>query len=269
MKANRQSGFSAIEIVIGVIVVVIIGLLGWKFFSSMQSDSQKNDLAQTSKAIELDTTNLAGLVDLATIKESALAGKDAATVTGIELRTQDGKLVYSATLSDGTVITFDATSGEKIATESEDKSDRALESIPATFKGGIGLAKAVEVAKSTMPGKIINKIEIESDDGIVLYSIRFTDEARVDINAETGAVVRAKTPSSSKKSSESKSSDDRNSTSDQSKDDDSTTSSGSGKTDDDSSVEAPKSTDDDSQSKSGSGSGSKTDDDSEDEEDLR
>lgn len=264
MNIKRQSGFSAIEIVIGVVVVVIIGLLGWKFFSSMQSNTQKSDVADSSKTAEIDTTKLTDLADLATIQKSALDGKSDVTITGIQLKTEDGKLVYQATLSDGTVLTFDATSGAKLSEEKE-KADDTAKSLPANFSGGIGLARAVEVALKAAPNSAVKEIELEEDDGTLVYHIKFTNEARVDVDATTGEVVRTKAAkkeeahSRSKTSTESTETKNEDSTSTQENETESNTSSesktesdsshksGSGSTNDDSSK------DDNNDDNSGSG----------------
>jgi len=191
MNTKRQSGFTIVEIGIGVVILVVIGLLGWKFFSSMQSNSQKDGVAQSIQTSDIDPAKLTDLTDIATIQKSALDGKEGATLTGVQLKTEDGKLVYQATLSDGSVLTFDATTGAKLSEEKE-KADHAAKSLPANFSGGIGLAKAVEVAKTTVPNSAVRELELEEDDGLLVYRIKFANEAQVDVDATTGAIIRSK-----------------------------------------------------------------------------
>jgi len=191
MNTKRQSGFTIVEIGISVVVLVIVGLLGWKFFSSMQSNSQKDRAAQSVQTSEIDPAKLAEITDIATIQKNALDGKQNTSITGIQLKSEDGKLVYQATLSDGSVLTFDATSGAKLSEEQETTDDTA-KSLPANFSGGIGLAKAVEVAKTTVPNSAVRELELEEDDGVLVYRIKFANEAQVDVNATTGAIIRSK-----------------------------------------------------------------------------
>jgi len=205
MNTKRQSGFTIVEIGIGVVILVVIGLLGWKFFSSMQSNSQKDGVAQSVQTSDIDPAKLTDLADIATIQKSALEGKEGAKVTGIQLKTEDGKLVYQATLSNGSVLTFDATTGTKLSEEQE-TADDAGESLPANFSGGIGLARAVEVAKTTVPNSAVRELELEEDDGLLVYRIKFANEAQVDVNATTGAIIRSKAAKKEESRSKSKTS---------------------------------------------------------------
>lgn len=56
--------------------------------------------------------------------------------------------------------------------------------------GSISLDQAQIAALNANPSKIIQKIEIESEDGVVVYSFRFTDQSRVDVRASDGEIVR-------------------------------------------------------------------------------
>lgn len=191
MIAKRQSGFSPVEIVIGVIVLIIIGFLVWAFVSSLQSNSQKDNTTQSAQTSEIDPAALTDLADIATIQQSALEGKEGASVNGIQLKTEDGKLVYQASLSDGSVLTFDAKSGTKLSEEKETADDTA-KSLPAGFNGGIGLARAIEVAKITAPNSAVRELELEQEDGVLVYRVKFANEAQIDVNATTGTIIRTK-----------------------------------------------------------------------------
>lgn len=189
-KTNSyQKGFSAVEITLGVAVLAIVGLLGYKFYDATNKPAAVSNVSQL-KNTSLPAT-LPELADLAQIKESALTNKPGITVIHIELEsTKDGELVYKAQLSDGTVVVYNARTGVKMnSTATSEKSDEAL---PASFSGGIGFAQAIVVARTVKPTGDIQKIELELEDGVVVYSVRFSDKARVDVNAETGEVVRSK-----------------------------------------------------------------------------
>jgi uncharacterized membrane protein YkoI len=54
-----------------------------------------------------------------------------------------------------------------------------------------------------MPGKDVSKIELETEDGVLVYSVRFSDNSRVDVHAKTAAVVHAKAAQAKSESSSS------------------------------------------------------------------
>lgn len=68
--------------------------------------------------------------------------------------------------------------------EVEDDDDVA---IPA---GSISVDQAKAAAMAVFPDKTFNKVEVELEDGIVVFSVRFADDSRVDVQASDGAVVR-------------------------------------------------------------------------------
>lgn len=177
------------EILIVVAVVAIVGTLGWKFYDASTKKASLSNSSHVEDSVLPDT--LPELTDLATVKEAALAEKPGVTVIHVELeRSSDDTLVYKAQLSDGTVVVYDARTGAKIKTQTA--SEKSDELLPANFSGGVGFAKAIEAARTVKPTGTIQKVELELEAGVVVYSVRFTDKARVDVNAETGAVVRSK-----------------------------------------------------------------------------
>jgi uncharacterized membrane protein YkoI len=50
--------------------------------------------------------------------------------------------------------------------------------------------EAATVAQKVFPNKSIAKIELENEENVVVYSVRFADGSRVDINATDSSVVR-------------------------------------------------------------------------------
>lgn len=56
--------------------------------------------------------------------------------------------------------------------------------------GSISLDQAKAIALGVFPGKTIKAIETEQEHGALVYSVRFTDESRVDVQASDGAVLR-------------------------------------------------------------------------------
>ena len=187
---NMQRGFSVIEVVILIAVAGIIGTLGWKFYDTASNKQTVNNVSQRED-LDMQPADLDGIVALATIQQSAIAGKTDTTVDHVELELgKDGALVYKAQLSDGTVSIYDARTGDLVRTSTDQ--EKTNEILPASFDGGIGFAKALEIAKSEKPESKVFKIELELEGGIVVYSVRFGDKARVDVNAEDGSIVRTK-----------------------------------------------------------------------------
>ena len=120
------------------------------------------------------------------------------------------------------------------------------ESIPAGFVAGITVQQARDIAAGQRPGKTITKVQLETEEGKVVYSVRFSDNGRVDISATDGSVI-------SVRQGESQSSSGGGSSNDDSTDD----SSGSSDSQESGQEDEKKSEDN-----SGSGSSSDTEDDS-------
>lgn len=190
IKQNKQSGFSAIEIGIIVVVVGIIGALGWKFYDAATNKSAVSNASELS-TVDITPSALTDLKDVAEIQAAALTDKPGVTVIHIELeQNSDGILVYKAQLSNGTVTVHNARTGAHVkSTTSAEKSD---ETLPADFTSGVGFAKALEIARAEKPTSKVYKIELELEGGVVVYSVRFTDQARVDVKASDGTIVRTK-----------------------------------------------------------------------------
>ncbi len=62
--------------------------------------------------------------------------------------------------------------------------------------GAISMEEARVIAQGQRPDSIIFKVEIEAEDGTVVYSFRFTDDGRVDVRASDGTVNRVEDTSS-------------------------------------------------------------------------
>lgn len=187
-----QNGFTIIEILIVVVVLGIVGFVGWKFMDSKQQNtSQLNNQAVLPES----------LADIKPIDEIiALAASEIGTrqVLAAELEQEDEGLVYLIKLSDGTVLVFDAKTGNKVQLKSNDsaKSDED-KPLPVGFKPVVTIAAAVQTAKTQRVGKAVEKVELEVEDGIVVYSVRFGDDGRVDIDATTGNILRIREPGKS------------------------------------------------------------------------
>lgn len=189
-KQNQQDGFSIIEISLVVAVVAIIGALGWKFYDVQTNKAAVNNASEQQATIDITPDTLTGLADIATIQQDAVKDKSGVTVIHIELEQGDSNLVYKTELSDGTVVIYNAKTGVHIKTITT--TEKTTETLPANFAAGIGFNKALEIARAEKPNSKVFKIELELEGGIVVYSVRFSDKARVDVNAKDGSIVRTK-----------------------------------------------------------------------------
>src|SRR6185295_10335168 len=75
--------------------------------------------------------------------------------------------------------------------EANDQADDNAAQTPATDVGTTTEAEARTIAMNAMPGKTIKKVETENEHSGRVFSVRFTDNSRVDINGD-GAIVRTR-----------------------------------------------------------------------------
>lgn len=66
---------------------------------------------------------------------------------------------------------------------------------PANPTTGLTLAQAEAIAQNQLPNKTIARAELENEEGIQVFSVRFSDGSRVDVDASTGAIVRTQNQS--------------------------------------------------------------------------
>ncbi len=189
---KNQNGFTIIEILIVITVLVLLGFIGWKFVDSQQKDSKAS--TQINKELVLPN-NLEGIKSIDEIITLAAPDLASRQVLAAELELENEGLVYSLVLSDKTVLVYDAKTGSKVQIkDSDDVETDADTPLPAGFKPAITLGAAVETAKLQRPGKVVEKVELEVEDGFVVYSVRFSDKGRVDVDATTGSVLRIREP---------------------------------------------------------------------------
>lgn len=187
-----QHGFTVVEILLVVAVVGIVGVVGWKVVGN-QGGAPKPS-TQLDNALVLPDS-LDGVKPIDEIMTLAAAEIAARQVLATELEQEDEGLVYSIKLSDGSVLVFDARTGVKVQLKSPDGAETDTDTpLPAGFKPTVALVTAVQTAKTQRPGKVVEKVELEVEDGIVVYSVRFSDDGRVDVDATSGNVLRIREP---------------------------------------------------------------------------
>jgi len=186
-KQYNQDGLAPVIIVIALLVLVASGVTFW----NMTNKSEKSQKALTSLRSDLPK-DLTGMLSVEKIKELTLAEKADATIKQIELEMIDSVLVYKVQLLDGTLLAFNAKDGSKVALSQDEKSEAEEDNLPPNTAVSITFEKAIEIARTKYPDKTIRKVEFELENGAVVYSIRFTDGSRVDVNANTGEIAQAK-----------------------------------------------------------------------------
>lgn len=150
---------------------------------------------ETGSKQESLPSNLEGLLPVTDVKELASSTHDSA-VKDVALENRSGTLVYVTTLNDGTVRTFDATTGTTVTMKGSDKTPAPEnnETLPANFTMNTSFEDARKLAQDAFPNGTISKIHLSSENSTVTLRVEFADTSYVDIDATTSKVVRVTTP---------------------------------------------------------------------------
>lgn len=187
----KQNGFTIIESLIILVIVGVVSFGIWRVVDTRRSDNQPNVVAHQ----QVLPDSLSDLKPTDEILSLATAEIGTRQILAVELEQEDEGLVYSVKLSDGTVLVFNARTGAKVQLNNPDNpeidNDKPL---PAAFKPAITLQAAVQTAKEKRPSKTVSKVKLELEGGIVVFSVRFSDGGRVDVDALTGDTLRLREP---------------------------------------------------------------------------
>lgn len=235
----KQALFQApITAIFALSLILLVAVSGYALQSNKQSSSRGETI---SDKLEVPA-DLSGVLSVADMKSKATADiPSGAKIVSVELENEDGSIVYKVRFSDGSIRIYNAKTGAPIVKTVSD--DDSANDANLT----VSLQEARNIAAAKRPGQTITKIELETENGVRVYSVRFADGGRVDVNANTGAVVRISNSETS--GSSSSSNDDGN---------DGNSTSGSSKETEDKPESEDKSTEDNS----GSGSNKDSQDDS-------
>lgn len=190
---STQSGFGHVEILIVIVIIAVIGFTALRVIGA-NNDNSNNQASisdqEDQPAVDELPSDLSTIKPLAEIQELAKTDAADSNVLGIGLEVQDGRIVYIVHLTSGQVLVYDAITGEAVRLTDDKIKDG--EAIPVDFIAGISIQQAIDIAKQKRPDSKLKKVEIEVEEGIVVYSVRFSDDSRVDINAADGTIQRLK-----------------------------------------------------------------------------
>ncbi len=237
-----QAAFKQLSTAAGLAALAVLIVVGG--MSALVGANRQRMNSEKKVALPADLANILGVAD---IREAALKDVPNGTVTGIELEKEEGILIYKVRFSDGTIRYYDATTGLAVLKPVDDE-DGQDESVPAGFVAGVNMQQARDIAQAQRPGKTITKIELETEHNVVVYSVRFSDGGRVDIDATSGNVIRTRSADEVRTEAEDDSNDDSSESSNSDASDDKNVES------DDNTSGSDGSGSDDSSSGSGSGS---------------
>lgn len=190
-KINDAAGVAHLQLLIVVILTVgAIGFVGWRIMDNGNSDQAHTSTETTAAIAEPLPENIDDVLSLEKITQLAQDQKPGAVVSHVELEQEDAGLVYKVVFGDKTVLVFNARSGVLVTLPNTAQAEAHDHVLPTNFKPGVSLSQAIATAKTKFPDQKVIKVEIEVEDGAVVYSVRMTGDARVDVNAATGAVVK-------------------------------------------------------------------------------
>lgn len=181
---TNQQGIGHIAVIAVVAVIGVSGLVGWRVLNASKTQNSEQSAVEQQTQVSQLPENIGDIKPLDEITAQVTAADASGQVTNVSLENEDGTLVYKIQLQDGRVLVFDARKGNRLADAKQEKAnDNAA--LPANFAPGITIATAIQTAKASNPGKVVQKVEVEKEDGVIVISIRFTDGSRVDVSRLT------------------------------------------------------------------------------------
>ncbi|MCA9324217.1 PepSY domain-containing protein [Candidatus Saccharibacteria bacterium] len=171
----------------GFALLLVVATTAYALDNRNQSLARQNIIEDTVE-IPQNLDGLLGIDEMRTLAQND--APDGSTIVGVEVENEHGKVLYKVKFSDGSFRLYDAVTGLAFIDTTEGV--ETSESVPAGFVAGITVQQARDTAAAQRPGKTITKIELEVENGVVVYSVRFADGGRVDVNATDSSVVRVR-----------------------------------------------------------------------------
>lgn len=201
IEHDKQRGFSLPHILALLAIVAGVGGVGyWVYTNDKDNKSLSSQNADATVAlIDEIPGNL-----LTVQKVESLAGEDkpGVRIASIKLEKNGEVLVYIVRLSDGAKLIYNAQSGTKIAGAKVDVDDDG-EDLPANFSVAVDIAKAYETALAQNPGGKLKSVELDNENGKLVYKFQFSTGSEIKISASDSSVVKSEIKSEKAKSSRS------------------------------------------------------------------
>lgn len=143
-----QNGFAHVMVFLLLVVVAVVAVAGYEVISkNHKTDASATTVSGTVTLAPLPD-NLSNLITPEKLSQVIEATANAnAVLKNLTLHEVNGKPVFDATLSDGTRIAVDATTGEKVTPSKNVDSNASSVSIPASaLKDAMGVATVKELA---------------------------------------------------------------------------------------------------------------------------
>ena len=219
---NRQLGFAhlGLALVLPFAFIVAVGYYVYKNNSTKTSNSEIQSPEPT-----LTATIPTDLKTADEIRNIVLDKDPNANIGSIELEPEDNIFVYRVRMVDGSVLAYDAKTGKPLNLDDEKDGDTIEKKLPENLEVKITFEQARSIALGKYPNQLIEKIKLKVRHNNVIYRVYFEKGYQVDIDANTGDIVRANkenhdtkeqgsshgTPSHESNSSDSQSTDDNGS----------------------------------------------------------
>ncbi len=201
---KQQQGIAHLALILVIVVLAVVGFAGYQVVSKDESTvSTREEVDKDTEELAEIPLDLEGVKTVDEIRELSLAELPEGEIVSVELELEHGTLIYKVTFADGTVKMYDAKTGEVYVDDHEDGDDEGEsedelkengEAFNPNKKVGLTVANAIAIAREQFPGSRVEKVEVEVEDGVVVFSVRFTNDARVDVDSDTGEVVRTEQP---------------------------------------------------------------------------
>jgi len=184
---SEQKGFSAVEGLIIVAVISVVGFSSYYVVNRNDSDTQLSvDTSQSSELSEELPDDLEGLKSMNEI-ESIAGVSETISIISYKLESSDSKTEYVIKLSNGKRLVIDARTGQVL---SEEDTDVSSPSSKVPINMSLKEAFALATSRYSSP---VKEIEFETEDTKVTYKVEYVDGSKVEIDASTGSVIKSET----------------------------------------------------------------------------
>lgn len=190
-----------------IVIVAVVGGVG--IYVAKNSDKKSNSVKVAQQPIvplKALPTDISGILTEDKIKQLTETKKPGAVVTQVGLIQGNTDLVFHVELADGTSLNLDAKTGVETDVK-EVENDTEGTKIAANFVPTIDFVKAQQIAMTKVPNGIVQRIELDVEDTVTVYNVRFSNGTRVEVNALDGTIVRVKIKGNDSKSNNQKSTD--------------------------------------------------------------